>query len=295
MAFAKIIVLFALLSLFLVAMGGVLGLIFGNLYVILAIAFILALGLNIFFYYKSDSIALRMTGSKIISKNDNPRFYLLVKKVSSEAGISMPRVGIMNSPVPNAFATGRDEKHSVVVATNSILNMLNDEEMEAVLGHEISHITHRDILVSTIAAAMATLISYIGNIILLSMFFGNERNNNAGFLLLIAAILIPLGATFVQLGISRSRESYADIGSVKLIKKPSELISSLRKISNVPLNTVRVSTKSNPQAAGFSSIFIVNNLSTHSLSNLFSTHPSLEKRVETIKKTAQELGLEVYE
>ena len=270
MALFKIVLLFTLLALFMVAIGGVLGLFLGSFYLVMGLMFIFAISLNVFFYYKSDTIALRMTGSRIISKNENPRFYAIVKKVSEEAGIPLPKVGIMNSSVPNAFATGRDEKHSVVVATTGILEMLDDSELESVIGHEISHVTHRDILVTTIAAAIATIVSYIGNIMLFSMIFNNSSDNNLGFLVILSAILIPIGAMFVQLGISRSRESYADVGSVKLVKKPNELISSLKKISGVSVNTLpKTATRPAPQATSFSSLFIVNNLSTHSLTNLF--------------------------
>ncbi len=296
MALFKIVLLFTLLALFMVAMGGVLGLFFGSPYLIMGAMFIFAIGLNVFFYFKSDTIALRLTRSRITSKSENPRLYNVVKKVSEEAGIPMPKIGIMDSSVPNAFATGRDEKHAVVVATSSILKMLDDKELEAVIGHEISHVTHRDILVTTIAASIATIVSYIGNIMLFSMLFNNSNDNNLGFLVILSAILIPIGAMFVQLGISRSRESYADVGSVKLVKKPNELISSLKKISSVSVNSQpRNVSRPNPQAASFSSLFIVNNLSTHSITNLFSTHPSLEKRIEAIKKTAMEMGLTVYE
>ncbi len=305
MSSATIILLFGILALILVGFGAIVGYLVGDLLVIMSLFFILAIGLNVFSYYKSDYLAIKMTRTKLIERGDNPRFYDLVKKVADMAGLPMPRVGIMNSPSPNAFATGRDQNHAVVVATGSILAMLNDDEMEAVLGHEINHITHRDILVSSVAATMATVISYIGNIILFSELFGgiNNRNSNTTILLLVSAILIPLGATFVRLGISRSRELYADIGSVRLVRKPDQLISSLQKISK-PING---NTKRGPfgmgvprpspgmgqngQGAAYSSLFIVNNLNGSALFNLFSTHPTLEKRIAAILAEKKAIGM----
>ena len=276
MGIAKISILFSTLSLIFIGFGALVGYFLGGILLWMSIFFFIALGMNIFSYVKSDSIAIKMTRSKIIERSDNPRFYDIVEKVSRQADIPMPRVGIMPTDVPNAFATGKDENHAVVVATSGILQMLNDDELEAVIGHEISHITHKDILISSIAATIATLISYIGNLIIFSEFFGgiDERNSNSGIILLIAAILIPVGAMFVQLGISRDREAYADEGSVRLIKKPDELISSLKKISDVNIARrkpiLNRNTRKNPQPGAYSSLFIVNNFSTHALTNLFS-------------------------
>lgn len=303
MSSAKIILLFGVLALILVGFGAIVGYLVGNIFVIASLFFVLAIAMNVFSYYKSDYLAIKMTRTKLIERRDNPRFYDLVRKVSEKAEIPLPRVGIMPSQAPNAFATGRDEKHAVVVATDSILSLLNDDEMEAVLGHEISHITHRDVLVATVAATIATIISFIGNIILFSELYGgmNERNSNASILLLVSAILIPLGATFVQLGISRSRESDADVGSVKLVRKPDQLISSLKKISKPAMSTRSILGVQNPRPSNgvssnatnaYSSLFIVNNLNAHSLLNLFSTHPSLEKRIATITATKKALGIE---
>ncbi|MCL4399351.1 M48 family metalloprotease [Candidatus Parvarchaeota archaeon] len=297
MSTPKIVLLFSVLSLMMIAIGSVLGLFLGSIILWMSVFFLIAIAINVVSYYKSDSIAIKMTRTNIINRKDDPRFYSIVEKVTGMAGIPMPKVGIMPSDVGNAFATGRDEKHAVVVATSGILKMLDDAELEAVIGHEVSHITHRDILVTSIAATIATVISYIGNIILFSEIFGglNERNSNMSFILLISAILIPLGATFVQLGISRARETDADIGSVKLVKRPNELISALKTISKPqkqqPVMRSLPNRRNSPQPGAYSSLFIVNNFSGHALLNLFSTHPTLEKRIETINRTKKELGL----
>ncbi len=285
----KIVALFSVLALLLVVIGAIIGYLFNDILLFTSLFLVLALGMNIFSYFESDKIALKATGSRIVSEKEEPRLYRIVKSVAEKAGIPMPKIGVMETDVPNAFATGRNAKNAVVVATRGIMRMLDDDELEAVIGHEISHITHKDILVSTIAATIATMISYIGNMILFSEMFGgtNENRNGNGILLFVAALLIPLGAMFVQLGISRSREAYADVGSVKLVKKPDELISALRKISSVHSAPSRKAKN----AGAYSSLFIVNNLSKGSLFELFSTHPSLEKRIESINNARKELGL----
>jgi heat shock protein HtpX len=300
MSVARMVLLFSVLSLLLVGLGSIIGYLVGDFIVMLSIFFVIAIVINVVSYFKSDSIAIRMTRTKLIKREDNPRLYDMVKKVASEANIPMPRVGIMPSQSPNAFATGRNEKHAVVVATDSILSMLDDDELEAVIGHEINHITHKDVLVCTVAATIAMIISYIGNIVLFSELFGgmNNRNGNTNLLLLLSAILIPLGATFVQLGISRSRELDADIGSVNLVKKPDQLISSLKKISR-PINAnahqrfgvQSPRPNSNAQSGAYSSLFIVNNFGSHALLSLFSTHPSLEKRIAAITKAKNDMHL----
>ena len=292
MSLVKVTLLFSLLVVLFVTFGAIIGYMLGNFIVWISLFLVIAVVINVFSYYKSDSIAIKSTKTKLIEEKDNPRFYNIVKKVTTEAGIPMPRVGIMPSDTPNAFATGRDKNHSVVVATSGILSMLDDDELEAVIGHEVSHITHEDILVTTIAATIAMIISYIGNMVIFSEMFGGIENRNASssYLLIVAAILIPLGAMFVQLGISRSRESDADIGSVKLVKKPDELISSLEKISK-PIKKPAVSRAPVAHPSAYSSLFIVNNFSGHALLNLFSTHPSLEKRIETIQRVKKEMGL----
>ncbi|MDP8012563.1 MAG: M48 family metalloprotease [Nanoarchaeota archaeon] len=285
----KIVALFSVLALLLVVIGTIIGYLFNDILLFASLFLVLALGMNIFSYFESDKIALKATGSRIVSEKEEPRLYRIVKSVAEKAGIPTPKIGVMETDVPNAFATGRNAKNAVVVATRGIMRMLDDDELEAVIGHEISHITHKDILVSTIAATIATMISYIGNMILFSEMFGgtNENRNGNGILLFVAALLIPLGAMFVQLGISRSREAYADVGSVKLVKKPDELISALRKISSVH----SAPSRKTKNAGAYSSLFIVNNLSKGSLFELFSTHPSLEKRIENINNTRKELGL----
>ncbi|MDA4131003.1 MAG: M48 family metalloprotease, partial [Thaumarchaeota archaeon] len=212
----KLALLFTTLTLMLMLFGYVIGVALGVdpiSYVLVGLIF--AAILNFAGYMWSDKFVLWSTHTKLITERDNPQFYSGVRNVALKANIPMPRVGIVDSPQPNAFATGRGPNNAIVVATTGILRTLTPGELEAVIGHEISHVTHRDVLVASVAATIAGTISFLGQIILFNSFYfggggGRNRNNNAGILLIVAAILIPIGALLVQLGISRSRESSAD-------------------------------------------------------------------------------------
>lgn len=295
--YAKITLLFAVLTGLLMALGYVVGLYFGDPLTFMLLALVLAAVFNFISYYYSDSIVVRMSRAKIIQESDSPALFSAVRNVALKAGIPMPKVGIVDSPQPNAFATGRGPDKAVVCATSSILQALTPAELEAVIGHEIGHVVHRDVLMSSIAATMAGAISYIGTLAMWSVWFGggNSRSRNGGspIFLLVAAILIPLGASFVQLGISRNDEYSADEYGAKLTREPGALISALTKISN------RVQSRSfsrpgakNPSPAT-GSLWIVNPFRGGSMMELFSTHPSMPHRIERLKKVARELNLYV--
>ena len=253
--------------------------------------------MNFVAYEWADRFVLWSTHTKLIKQQDNPQLYAIVQKVANEAHIPMPRVGIVDSAQPNAFATGKNPSHAVVACTTSILRMLSPSELEAVIGHEISHVTHRDILVSSIAATLAGAISYIGQIVIFgSLFggFGNSRgraNQNSSYLILaiIAIILIPIGAFLIQMGISRSRETSADEAGARLTQKPQELVNALRKISSSA--NAKQWRKNNAPSPSTSPLWIVNPLKGQSMAGLFSTHPPLEKRVKAIQKVGMELGV----
>lgn len=292
--YLKMTLLFAVLTALLMLIGYVVGLYFGNPYLFTLFALILAAFFNLISYYYSDSIVIRMSGARIIQESENPELYRIVREVSQKAGINMPKIGIVDSPQPNAFATGRGPEKAVVVATSSILKTLNSQELEAVIGHEIGHVVHRDVLISSIAATLAGAISYIGNLAFWSMWWGgyNGRNRNGNvILMLLAAILIPLGASFIQLGISRNAEYNADEYGAKVTRNPAGLISALQKISaRVGVKGFTSNQGSNPSPAT-ASLWIVNPFKGESLLELFSTHPSLEHRIERLKKIARELNI----
>jgi heat shock protein HtpX len=295
--YAKITALFVVLTALLMAIGYVVGLAFGDPISFMLLALGLAAVLNFVSYYYSDSIVIRMSRAKMIQESENPALFRVVRNVAQKAGIPMPRVGIVNSPQPNAFATGRGPKKAVVCATSSILQALTPDELEAVIGHEIGHVVHRDVLMSSVAATMAGAISYIGTIAIWSMWFGGGnsrgRSGNSSILVLLAAILVPLGASFVQLGISRNDEYSADEYGAKLTRNPGGLITALEKISS-RVQSRPVGTKaSQAPSPATASLWIVNPFRGSALLELFSTHPSMAHRVERLRKQAREMNLYV--
>jgi heat shock protein HtpX len=301
--YTRMVALFFVLTGLLMAVGYAIGLYFGDPLGFMLIGLVFAGGLNFVTYYWSDSIVVRMSGAKIIQQSDNPALFAVVQEVANKAGIPMPRVGIVNSPQPNAFATGRGPQKAVVVATSSILQMLTSAELEAVIGHEIGHVVHRDVLTSSVAATIAGVISYIGNIALYSMMFGglggsgNNRQGGNPLALVAAIILVPLGATFVRLGISRGLEYNADEFGAKLTQNPGALASALQKIS------AKVQTRGGIPAGGrntpggpspaTASLWIVNPFRGSTMLELFSTHPSTQHRVERLRKIALQMGVYV--
>jgi heat shock protein HtpX len=291
---ARTMVLFTTLTLLLMLLGFVIGMFLGSPLGFMLLGLIFAGVLNFASYAWSDRFVLWSTHTKLINENDNPQLYSVVRSIAHRANIPMPRVGIVDSQQPNAFATGRGPDKAIVVATTGILKTLTPGELEAVIGHEISHVTHKDVLVASIAATIAGTISFLGQMVLWNSFFGSNgrnRNNNGIYLMIIAAILIPIGAMLVQMGISRSRESYADEEGARLTQKPQELMNALRKI------TARSSAsqwkQANAPSPSTASLWIVNPLKGSSWTELFSTHPSLQHRIEKISKVASEMGIMV--
>ena len=248
------------------ALGGAQGLMFG---------FIFAAGTNFASYWFSDSIALRMAGAEEVGTDH--RLYHVVGRLAQRAGLPMPRVYIVPEPSPNAFATGRNPEHAAVAATEGILRMLNDEELEGVLGHELAHVKHRDILISSVAATMAAAIMMISRF---AMFWGvggrdDDRQSNP-IALLATLILAPVAAMLIQAAISRSREFDADAGGALIAGSPHGLVSALRKIESasraIPLDA-------NPATAH---MFIIKPFSAAGLFGLFSTHPPTERRIAAL-------------
>ena len=290
--------LFFVLTGLLKLVGYAIGLYFGDPLAFLLLGLILAGAVNIGSYYWSDQLVVRMTRAKLIQESDNPTLYGIVRKVANEANIPMPKVGIVESPQPNAFATGRGPNKAVVVATSGILGTLTTGELEAVIGHEIGHVVHRDVLLSSVAATMAGVISYIGNIALWSMMFGgvgggNNRNGGNPLLFVAAIVLVPIGAMFVQLGISRSVEYNADEYGAKLTHNPAGLASALVKISARAKTQGFTRNSNNGPSPASASLWIVNPFRGSSLMELFSTHPSTQHRVERLRKIGEEMGVYV--
>lgn len=247
-------------------------------------AFVFSLALNFGSYWFSDKIVLKMYRAQEVSEKDAPQLYNIVENLSSKAELPMPRVYIMNNPTPNAFATGRNPEHSAVAVTTGIMNILNKEELEGVVAHELSHIKNRDILVSTIAATLVGTITFIARMAGWAAMFGGgrgerDRDNVWGDLALM--ILAPIAAVLIQMAISRSREYMADESGAQITGKPLGLANALNKLTQA--------NEMIPMAnAGTSSahMFIVNPLSGKSLMKLFSTHPPLEDRIKRLNEIA---------
>jgi len=233
-------------------------------------------------YFMGMRMSLAVNGAKEIQKKDNPRLWRIIENLSITDGLPMPRVFIMNDPAANAFATGRDPKHSAVCATSGLLDIMNDEELKGVFAHEMGHVKNYDSRVSMIAFALTAVISLIADILLnLSFFRGGGRNNNeegqiALFIGIAAAILAPLVALLIQMAVSRQREYLADATGALTTRYPEGLASALRKIAN----TGSTLKKQNTATAHF---FFANPLKAHSITGLFSTHPPIEERIKRLE------------
>jgi len=294
--YAKMTLLFFVLTGLLMVLGYVVGwYFFGDPVTFVGLALVLAAVINFVSYYYSDSIVLRMSRAKIIQEGDNPTLFKVVRDVAQKANIPMPKVGIVDSPQPNAFATGRGPNKAVVCATSSILQTLTPSELEAVIGHEIGHVVHRDVLMSSVAATLAGAISYIGQMAMFSMWFGGgNRNRNGGSpWLILAVILVPLGATFVRLGISRDDEYNADEYGAKLTKNPGGLVSALEKISAKAQTRPVATNPAKAPSPATAALWIVNPFRGSALVEMFSTHPSLAHRVERLRKIGREINVYV--
>jgi heat shock protein HtpX len=246
------------------------------------IAFVFAVVMNFGSYWFSDKIVLRMYSASEVSESDAPELYASVRNLSLKAGLPMPRVFIIPDETPNAFATGRNEKHAVVAVTQGILRILNREELEGVIAHELSHIKDRDILIGSIAATIAGAIMMLANMAQWAAIFGGGRSDDeegggGAIGLIVMAILAPIAATLIQMAISRSREYLADSEGAQVSGNPYGLASALEKLSSA---SQVVPMQANPSTAH---MFIVNPLSGRSLMNLFSTHPPIEERVARLR------------
>jgi len=271
------------LTLLLVAMGSAIG---GQSGMI--IAFVIAGGMNFFSYWYSDKIVLKMYKAREVSETESPVFYRMVSRLSQQANMPMPKVYIIPSEGPNAFATGRNPQNAAVAATEGIMRLLNEEELEGVMAHELAHVQNRDTLISTIAATFAGAIAMLGNMLQWAAIFGggsSEDEEGGGGLLgsLALAFIAPIAAMLIQMAVSRSREYLADATGAKICGKPLALANALRKLQMgskaVPMQEATPAT---------SHMFIVNPLTGSSMLKMFSTHPPMEERVARLEAMASE-------
>ena len=243
------------------------------------IALVIALGMNFFSYWFSDKLVLKMYNAQEVDETSAPQFYRMVQELAQRAQLPMPKVYLINEDAPNAFATGRNPEHAAVAATTGILRVLSAAELRGVMAHELAHVRHRDILISTISATMAGAISMLANF---AMFFGgrdSEGRPSNPVVSLLVMFLAPIAASLIQMAISRAREFEADRGGAEISGDPRALASALQKIhryaQGIPLET----TERHPETA---QMMIMNPLSGGGLRGLFSTHPSTEERVERL-------------
>jgi len=280
----KTALLLTCLTLLLVAMGGAMGGKTG-----LITAFVFAAAMNLGAYWFSDRIVLRMYGAREVTEAENPGFHGLVRRLATHAGLPMPRVYVIPSESPNAFATGRDPSHAAVAATEGILRLLTPEELEGVMAHELAHVRNRDTLISTAVATVAGAISMLGNMLQWTAFLGGSRGDDeeggsvAGSLLM--AIVAPIAAMLIQFAVSRSREYLADETGASICHKPRALASALAKLDacsrRLPMPEAQPAT---------AHLFIVNPLSGGALLNLFSTHPPVQERISRLQALSRGAG-----
>jgi heat shock protein HtpX len=278
----KTFLLMLVLTVLLVIVGSAIGGRSGAVY-----AFVFAALMNFFSYWFSDKIVLRMYGAKEVTQSEAPQLYGIVAELTSKASLPMPKVYIMENETPNAFATGRNPEHAAVAVTTGIMRILSKEELMGVIGHELSHIQHRDILISTIAATMAGAISMLATMARWGAMFGGMRSDDdegrgGGNMLVVlfVSIFASIAAMLIQLAISRSREYYADEGGAHL----SHPLSLAKALGKLEVASQRIPMQANPSTAH---MFIVNPLRGGGVLSLFSTHPPMEERIARLEEMAR--------
>jgi heat shock protein HtpX len=252
------------------------------------IALIVAAAMNLFSYWNSDRMVLSMYGAREVDARTAPDLYALVQQLAGRASLPMPRVFIIDSPQPNAFATGRNPQHAAVAVSTGLLNALSREEVAGVLAHELAHVKNHDTLTMTITATIAGAISMLAQF---GMFFSGNRDNNNGGMGIIGTlamvILAPIAAMLVQMAISRTREYAADRMGAEIVGEPRHLASALAKIENAAHQIPNAQAEQNPATAH---LFIINPLSGQRMDNLFSTHPATENRIAALEQLAAQMG-----
>ncbi len=231
-------------------------------------------------YFNADKLSVAMTGARQIEKSDNPRFYRIVENLAITTGLPTPKIYIIDDPAPNAFATGRDPKHAIVAATSGLIDLMNDNELEAVMAHEMGHVQNYDIRVSMITFGLVSAIGLLTDIILRMFIFGDRDNNNnspIGMIIgIIVIILAPIIAAIIQLAVSRQREYLADATSAMTTRNPDAMISALKKLQAQGKPMAR-------QSSSTAHLFIINPLKPGFMNKLFSTHPPIEDRIARLQ------------
>ena len=278
----RTLLLFIVMSLIFAAIGWLLGefAMGGNWMLGVSIFLGIAIVMNVASYFFSDKIVLATYRAKIVTEEEAPRLHRIVRNLSQLSGLPMPKIAIVPSNTPNAFATGRNKKHAVVAATQGILNYLNDDELTGVLAHEMAHVKDRDIMVMSVASTLAGAISFASRTFYWGALFGggNSRDGGNMIIILIVAITAPIAALLLQLAVSRSREYKADYEGAMMIGRPMALANALRKLEAG--NKAKPMDFGNPSS---SSLFIVNPFAGKGLASFFSTHPPMDERIRRLE------------
>lgn len=279
----RTLLLFIVMSLIFTAVGWLLGefAMGGNWVLGVSIFLALAIILNLVSYFFSDKIVLATYRAKIVTEEEAPKLYRIVRNLSQLSGLPMPRTAIVPSKTPNAFATGRNKKHAVVAATQGILDYLTEDELTGVLAHEMAHVKDKDIMVMSVASTLAGAISFASRTFYWGTLFGGGNRDGNLIIALIVAITAPIAAMMLQLAVSRSREYKADYEGAMMIGRPMALANALRKLEAG--NKAKPMNFGNPSS---SSLFIVNPFSGKGLASLFSTHPPMEERIRRLENMA---------
>ncbi len=276
---AKTAILMAAITALFVVVGGMLG---GEQGMFMAL--LIAIGMNFFSYWFSDTMVLKMTNAQQVDERSAPQLYALVQELADKAGLPMPKVFVIEEDAPNAFATGRNPEHASVAATTGILRVLSSRELRGVMAHELAHVKHRDILISTVAATMAGAISALAN---LAMFAGgrnSEGRQGNPLASLLVMFLAPLAASLIQMSISRAREYEADRGGAEISADPEALAQALQKIHAYSQGAPFQAIERHPETA---QMMIINPLTAGGVAQLFSTHPPMEERVARLISMAK--------
>lgn len=251
------------------------------------VALLVAAGMNLFTFWNADRIVLSMHGAREVSLRDCPEFVGLVHDLAQRARLPMPRVYVIDSPHPNAFATGRDPAHAAVAATTGLLALLDRDEIAAVMAHELGHVRNRDTLVMTMTATIAGAISMLANFAMFMPRGDGDRGGGSVLAMVAAMIVAPFAAMIVQMAISRTREYGADRAGAQISGKPLALASALAKLANGAAHIPNPVAERNPAAAA---LYIVPSLSGRGADNLFSTHPDTGNRIAALRQIAAEMG-----